>query len=163
VTLGLVGLHIIQKTPQQQGFFWSTFEQVDNDRVFFSPHGSKTVNKQTAAKPYVELNPNGSPINAPVQIKRVNKIPADPALNAYYQKLLAGSVFANYRLISTQWQTGGAPQGTPANVSNIVIETYVQTVKGSGGATGCLGCHINTTAANGKTTTDHSFLFLEAK
>ena len=163
VTLGLVGLHIIQKTPQQQGFFWSTFEQVDNETVFYNPHGSKTVNTQTATKPYVELNPNGTPINAPVQIKRVNKIPADPKLNAYYQKLLAGSVFANYRLISTQWQTGGAPQGTPANVSNIVIETYVQTVKGQGGATGCLGCHINATAANGKTLTDHSFLFLEAK
>jgi hypothetical protein len=163
VTLGLVGLHIIQKTQQQQGFFWSTFEQVDNDRVFFNPHGSSVVNTQTAAKPYTELNPNGTPINAPVQIKRVNKIPSDPALNAYYQKLLAGSVFANYRLVSTQWQTGGAPQGTPANVANIVIETYVQTVKGQGGATGCLGCHINATAKNGKTLTDHSFLFLEAK
>lgn len=163
VTLGLVGLHIIQKTPQQPGFFWSTFEQVDNDKVFFNPHGSKIVNVQTAAKPYVELDPNGKPVNAPVQITRVNKVAADPGLNAYYQKLLAGSVFANYRLVSTQWQTGGAPQGTPPNVANIVIETYVQTVKGPGASSGCLGCHINATAANGKTLTDHSFLFLEAK
>jgi hypothetical protein len=30
-------------------------------------------------------------------------------------------------------------------------------------STGCLGCHINATAANNKTLTDHSFLFLEAK
>ena len=163
VTLGLVGLHIIQKTPQQPGFFWSTFEQVDNDRVFFNPHGSKIVNTQTAKKPYTELLPNGTPINAPVQITRVNKIAADPGLNAYYQKLLAGSVFANYRLVSTQWQTGGAPAVTPPNVANIVIETYVQTIKGAGGSTGCLGCHINATAANNKTLTDHSFLFLEAK
>lgn len=169
VTLGLVGLHIIQKTKSQPGFFWSTFEQVDNDKVFFKP-GSKTpVNKQTANKPYTELMQNGAPINVPVQIKRVTPIPADPLLNAYYQKLIAGSVFANYRLVSTQWQTGGAQQGTPSNVANIVIETYVQKVSNkvkppNKPSTGCLACHIGATAANPrKTVTDHSFLFLEAQ
>ena len=109
---------------------------------------------------------NGTPIDAPVQIKRMNKIPADPNLTSYYQKLLAGSVFANYRLISTQWQTGGAPQGTPANVANIVIETSSAGVvagKTKNPATGCLACHINATAANNTTTTDHSFMFLEAQ
>jgi len=187
VTLGLVGLHIIHKTPTQGGFFWSTFEQVDNDAVFYNPNGSTTINTQTAKKPYTELNPNGTPVNAPVQIKRVNKIAADPGLNAYYQNLLTGSVFANYRLVSTQWQTGGAPQGTPPNVANIVIETYVQNASskpkaasdfpagyfpalkagapafGPTPSTGCLACHINATTQSGKTTTDHSFLFLEAK
>ena len=70
VTLGLVGLHIIQKTKSQPGFFWSTFEQVDNDKVFFNPHSTAPVNKQTAQKPYTELMQNGTPINQPVQIKR---------------------------------------------------------------------------------------------
>jgi len=167
VTLGLVGLHIIQKTPQQSGFFWSTFEQVDNDKVFFNPTSKTPVNTQTAPKPYVELNPNGSPHNPAVQIKRVNKAAADPLLNAYYQKLLAGSVFANYRLISTQWQTGGAPQGVPPGVANITIETFVQSVSspstGKTPYTGCLACHANARAVNNKTVTDHSFLFLEAK
>jgi len=166
VTLGLVGLHIIHKTPGQQGFFWSTFEQVDNEKAFFNPNSKAPINTQTATQP-TELMQNGTPINAPVQIKRMNKIPADPNLTSYYQKLLAGSVFANYRLISTQWQTGGAPQGTPANVGNIVIETYVQQVSSQGKtrnpATGCLACHINATAANNTTTTDHSFMFLEAQ
>jgi hypothetical protein len=171
VTLGLVGLHIIQKTPDQSGFFWSTFEQIDNDKVFYNPSSKATPNKQTAVPPYVELNPNGSPHNTAVQIKRVNKIPANPGLNVYYQTLLAGSVFANYRLVSTQWQTGGAPEGTPPNVANTVIETYVQSVskpldpKQPKGVqiTGCLTCHIDATTKNRKTTTDHSFLFLEAK
>jgi hypothetical protein len=165
VTLGLVGLHIIQKTPSQQGFFWSTFEQVDNDKVFFNPASNAPLNTQTATQPYTELMQNGTPVNAAVQIKRLNKIPADPLLNAYYQKLLAGSVFANYRLVSTQWQTGGAKQGTPAYVANIVIETYVQQVanKTKPPSTGCLACHIDATAKNNKTTTDHSFLFLEAQ
>jgi len=170
VTLGLVGLHIIHKTPSQPGFFWSTFEQVDNDKVFFNPKSKAPINTQTApaGKPYVELMQNGTPINAPVQIKRVTPIPADPKLNAYYQKLLAGSVFANYRLISTQWQTGGAQQGTPGNVANIVTETYFQKVSNTvkppnRPSTGCLACHIGATSASGNTNTDHSFLFLEAQ
>jgi hypothetical protein len=189
VTLGLVGLHILNKTPSPGGFFWSTFEQVDNDTVFFKPHRTGPYNKQTAREPFTELDPNGKPINAPVQIKRLHKIAANPALNAYYQKLLAGSVFANYRLISTQWQTGLVRVGVPPNVANIVIETYVQNASskpqalralpadffpplppghravGAAGAaaTGCLACHLNATAKNGKTITDHSFLFLEAQ
>jgi hypothetical protein len=167
VTLGLVGLHIIQKTPQQGNFFWSTFEQVDNDKVFFKS-GSKTpIDTQTASKPFTELNPNGTPINAPVQIKRLTPIPANPALNAYYRKLLAGSVFANYRLVSTQWTTGSgsAQAGTPLYVGNVAIETYVQKAsnKKTPPSTGCLACHINATAANNTTITDHSFLFLEAQ
>jgi hypothetical protein len=165
VTLGLVGLHIIHKTPTQGGFFWSTFEQVDNDSVFFNPHSSTPINKQTAMKPFTELNPKGAPINKPVEIKRINAIEASPQLNAYYQALLRPSVFSHYRLISVQWQTGGAPQGTPPDVANIVIETYVQKAMGMGKAppTGCLACHIAATAANGTTLTDHSFLFLEAQ
>lgn len=169
VTLGLVGLHIIQKTPQQGNFFWSTFEQVDNDKVFFNPKSNTAPNTQTAATPYTELNPNGTPINAPVQIKRLTTpIPANPYLNAYYRKLLAGSVFANYRLISTQWTTGSgqAQSGTPQYVANITLETYIQKAVGQGGKfppTGCLACHTNATAANGTTVTDHSFLFLEAQ
>ena len=171
VTLGLVGLHIIQKTPQQPGFFWSTFEQVDNDSVFFNPSSNTAPNTQTAKQPFSELNPDGSPHNVSTQIKRVNSVPADQALNEYYQKLLGNSVFRFYRLVSTQWQFGGAPQGRPPNVANIVIETYVQSVSVPLNAqqpngpqvTGCLGCHLNATAANNKTTTDHSFLFLEAK
>jgi hypothetical protein len=186
VTLGLVGLHIIHKTPTQKGFFWSTFEQVDNDSVFIDPHKGGPFNKQTAAKPYTELKPNGAPNNAPVQIKRNNAVAADPALNAYYQKLLGASVFRFYRLVSTQWQFGGAPQGAPPDVANIAIETYVQDAAmkagvaatlpasffplanpglpavGATSPSGCLGCHLNATATTG-TVTDHSFLFLEAK
>src|SRR4051795_11714405 len=83
----------------------------------------------------MELDPDGKPHNIAVQIKRVNNIQASPALNAYYQGLLGNSVFKYYQLISTQWQTGGAPQGTPANVANEVIETYVQSVSAPSGPT----------------------------
>ena len=145
------------------------------------------VQQANRSEALYQLNLNGTPVNAPVQIKRNNKIAANPALNAYYQKLLAGSVFAHYRRVSTQWQTGGAPQGTPANVANIVIETYVQDATAKAGVASALPAsffppakpglprlrpdarerlprlHLNATAANGATLTDHSFLFLEAK
>lgn len=35
--LGLVGLHIIQKTPSQPGWIWTTFEQVDNNSIDYEP------------------------------------------------------------------------------------------------------------------------------
>ena len=159
VTLGLVGLHIIHKTPQQTGFFWSTFEHADNDTVFA---GSGTANKQTATKPYVELNPDGSPHNQPVNVQRTHSDYIDNEINAYYRALLAGSVFANYRLISTQWQTGGAPQGAPPFVANITMETYVQDLQ-VGKASGCLACHTTTPTAVTGLAGDHSFLFANAQ
>ncbi len=166
MTLGLVGLHIIQKTEAQQGFFWSTFEHVDNDKVFANSGSKETPNTQTAKKPYTELDTKtGKPLNPPIPMKRVvEPIAANPDLNTYYQKLLAGSVFANYRLISTQWGVGVNPFGKPKNVSNLVIETFVQDLKTKTGGEGCLACHLNATANNTiNTNTDHSFMFLEAK
>lgn len=163
VTLGLVGLHIIHKTEQQTTFFWSTFEQVDNDRVFFNPNSTTPQNTQTATKPYIELNPDGTAHNLPVQVKRVHSVESIDStaipLNAYYQAILGSSVFANYRLISTQWTTGGAPQGTPSYVSNVTLETYVQN-HASGKSTGCLACHTSTTPTAVKNLNgDFSFLF----
>jgi hypothetical protein len=160
VTLGLVGLHIIHKTPQQTGFFWSTFEHVDNDTVFAG--GSGGQNQQTAKKPYMELKADGTPNNSPVNVKRLHDSFLDPEINQYYQSLLAGSVFANYRLISTQWQTGGAPQGTPPFVANITMETYVQNLQ-VGKASGCLACHTTTGTAVAGLGGDHSFLFGNAQ
>jgi hypothetical protein len=163
VTLGLVGLHIIHKTQNQHNFFWSTFEHADNDTVFAG--GTAPVNKQTATKPYFELNPDGAPHNGSVNVKRTHPNDLAKPINQYYRSLLAGSVFSNYKLISTQWTTGGAPQGTPPWLANITLETYVQDLSTGGGKTpltGCFACHMNSvTSIN--TNGDHSFLFLEAK
>ncbi|MEO8034953.1 MAG: hypothetical protein ABI837_11030, partial [Acidobacteriota bacterium] len=106
VTFGLVGLHIVQQTNDGGTMFWSTFEQNDNETVFFDPTSKSPVNTDLAKAPYTELDKSCKAINQPTQIKRVTPIPASPDLNKYYQQLLAGSVFANYRLISTQWTTG---------------------------------------------------------
>lgn len=125
VTLGLVGLHILHKAKGQSKWLWSTFEQNDNLTSFSYPNGKSNV--QTAKTPYTELDPTGKPLNLPVNVVRVNPI-ENPAteMNAGYQKLLAGSVWANYSLVATQWagNLGGLPK--PAFMANTVIETYTQ-------------------------------------
>ena len=63
------------------------------------------------------------------------------ALNSTVQAELAGTVWANYRLVSTQWPAGSgpAPQGCafgvfcPGNLTNTTMETYVRA--------NCMGCH----------------------
>ena len=162
VTVGLVGLHIIHKTKSQGTWFWSTFEHVDNTTSsFFNPHCTDCKdNAQTAKKPYTELAPDGGALNAPVQVVRTTPIQSEgtsPGLNAYYRGLLKGSVWANYQLISTQWATGGAPQGTPTPLANVTMETFIQP------NASCLGCHKQATTADGGASADFSFLLGEAQ
>lgn len=177
VTLGLVGMHIIHKTPTQNTWFWSTFEQVDNaptiktegvkdPHSFYNPNceGSQCKpNVQTASKPYKELNSDGTPINSPVQVIRTTPIELSaPALNRYYQQLLGDSVWANYELIGTQWATGGAPQGTPPFLANTTLETFIQKGSPLGFQSSCLGCHKGAKTTD-KQSADFSFLLGEAK
>ena len=166
VTLGLVGLHIVQQVNDGGTMFWATFEHNDNDTVFFDPKSNSTPNTDLAEKPYVELDENCKPRNLPAQIKRDTLVPADPFLNTYYQQLLGSSVFANYRLISTQWTTGLSTGGTPSDVANITLETYVQTLSTGSGmakATGCMACHGKATTRVPGQASNHSFFFLSAK
>lgn len=161
VTVGLVGLHILHKTESESSWFWSTFEHVDNTTSsFFNPDCPASQcppNHQTAARPYVELDAGGQPVNAPVQVTRTTALSAETAaLNAYYQGLLKGSPWANYQLISTQWATGGAPQGTPAILANTTMETFIQS------DSSCMGCHTSATTAVG-TPADFSFLLSKAQ
>ena len=165
VTLGLVGFHIVHKTTDQSGTrFWSTFEQVDNTTSsFFDPSCAACPdNGPQATEPYVELNPDGTPINTPVQVVRTNSLESTDsnavALNAYYRGLLKGTVWENYQLISTQWPTGINPGGTPAVLANTVLETFVQA------DSSCIGCHnIATTKTTPPVPADQSFLLGEAQ
>jgi len=178
VTLGLVGLHILHKAKGQSKWLWSTFEQNDNLTSFSYPNGKPNV--QTAKTPYTELDPKGKPLNLPVNVVRVNPI-ENPAteMNAGYQKLLAGSVWANYSLVASQWagNLGGLPK--PAFMANTVIETYTQGPKppsdgpipypspgynpfSSSASSSCMKCHSVATDAQ-KTNADFSFLLGNAK
>lgn len=147
VWLGLVGLHIVHKTPRADTMIWSTFEHVDNDRVFFNPKSGVQANQpptKPATGPFLELSapPECKPLVAPTQVVRVNRPATSDALNAYYRKLLAGSVFENYRLIATAFVPGGPAGNYPQYVTNITLETYAQQasqVFNGGTWTGCFG------------------------
>jgi hypothetical protein len=159
VTLGLVGLHIISRTPKFSTLLWATFEHVDNDTKWFhNATSTQTPNTQTAKPPYVELKTDGTPNNDPVQVTRVAApgVPSSPAATAYYRDLLKGSVWENYELVATQWGQGINPNGIPGIVANTVIETYIQPTSS------CMGCHRNAKTTAGLPA-GMSFLFREAK
>jgi hypothetical protein len=140
VTLGLVGLHIAHKTAHQSNWVWSTFEHVDNlTKSFYNPDCSGCPVNQPITGPTIELNPDGSPIHAPTQVTRVNKVDTSAyvtpygtffgdtlvdSINIYFQNLLQGSVWANYELVSTQWLV--FEHIFPKFLANSVQETYLQ-------------------------------------
>lgn len=178
--VGLVGLHIVQKLGTFPEWIWSTFEQVDN--VQRGP-GAKpatpisfnngTRNPPTGSQGYAYQPPpetmlSPKPQRVPVQVARLNPIPTTPAvnstvdLNARYRQKLAGTVWANYQLVATQWpsnpgdfkviknngiypqDSGGAFPATA--ITNTAIETYFQSARNAAavgnGGNSCMGCHF---------------------
>lgn len=121
--VGLVGLHVVVKTPQFTQGTWSSFEHVDNVKA---PEGMRPSfnNGISGFQPEgFSYNP-GSGIVAesmrvPVEVSRIYKIPNTPVdssanfkyglstrgINQTYQELLQGTVWANYQLVITQWPT----------------------------------------------------------
>jgi len=77
-------------------------------------------------------------------------------LNERFQQAFTGSVWANYRLLNTQWQSSldippFDPISIPTYLGNAVIETYIQS------ESDCLGCHAFATTTAGQ---DANFSFL---
>jgi hypothetical protein len=99
--------------------------------------------------PYARRYANGDKKNFGTQVVRCWQIyPETAELNAAFAKKLTGTVWANYRLINTQWQSHkDSPEvvgQVPAFLGNPVQETYIQS-----NAT-CLGCHGFATTAVGQ-------------
>ncbi|HTD37696.1 MAG TPA: hypothetical protein VK669_09285 [Candidatus Limnocylindrales bacterium] len=138
VKAGLVGLHITHKTAGQPNWLWTTFEQTDYKKGFNNPNcpaAQCPPNVQTAPTPYIELNPNGTPRNKPVQVVAATP-PTAGQLNPKFQAMLGNSPWSHYEEISTQWSGNlGGPK--PHSLGNPILETFVkQTVPYN-----CLGCH----------------------
>jgi hypothetical protein len=152
VAFALVGFHIITRTANAPDWIWSTFEHADNcpdvgatnlnsHYNFNDPRGTQSSNGY-ANKPE---NNTPAPTPSPTQITRVlnNTLINDPwtqCLNKTMQRELTGTVWANYRLITTQWHNPPDPSTDPftfipTNLTNTVMETYIQT-SGS-----CMLCH----------------------
>ena len=154
--MGLVGLHIVQKTPSRPQWIWSSFEQVDN--VPEPPPAPATFHDGTqTAMP--GRNPNSLPtaqVPTPFNITRITPIhPSTITTNGRFTGRLAqsNSVWQFYKLVMTQWplvpnspQTTGAPAntfpgtGATSAFANTTMETFDQKKV----TAGCMACHEDT-------------------
>lgn len=166
--MGLVGLHIVQKTPLRPQWVWSSFEHVRNvPKTGVTPNAGDRFSYNDPAKPQSTsaqsptISPTNPPAANPMPTQVVRELPLHPpgggaigteAANARYQAALAGSVWANYMLVCTQWPTRTKdpnvvppdniqgdpfpdPTSSTTTVTNTTLETYTQQF------TSCMDCH----------------------
>lgn len=160
VTLGLVGMHFIQKVAESTQWVWSTFEHVDNspdadeNGEVILPEGEDYIyfNESDTNKSGFNLT---NPIdletqefaNYPTQVVRELPILTHAEeQNARFHEMIKAvnenSVWLNYELVGTQWPftptlfTAGDDY-QPSLLANSVMETYKQTTSS------CMGCHKN--------------------
>ncbi|MBL7802331.1 MAG: hypothetical protein JNL02_01250 [Saprospiraceae bacterium] len=200
-TVGLVGMHIIRKTKQLNGFLiWTTFEHIDNtpDNPQAAQDSQDTTRRWSFYNPAcltcpVNTAPKSGPNNQylwndkpPYALDYATSIPSEhngqkfgtqvtrsypiyfttQQVNAVWQEKLKGTVWANYRLIGTQWALAESfPMPIAPNaLGNTTLETYLQ-VDAS-----CIGCHqgasvqkITPAKDTVRIPTDMSFIFLGLK
>jgi hypothetical protein len=169
--VGLVGLHISQKTPTRPQWAWATFEQVDNVPAFGTtqPPPGRTL-------PYSFFNPacppdtcvpnqstekNGQPTSTPTQVTRRVNIGAvaqtsNPLWQAALTKAVPSSPFAFYQLVDIQWQASPNAPPAPFLNANTTLETYVS-------QSSCINCHSRAKIASGKISSDYSYVLAEAQ
>lgn len=184
-TVGLVAMHILHKTTNFPFWIWTTFEHVANapeqanagkpgNYSFYNPACTGcTANTPPSApakgpylwapvKPYAKAYATNQQYGT--QVVRTDTVygPTDK-VNATWQAALrtAGSVFANYRLIGSQWSRASDtfPSDTiaaPVNLDNTTLETYIQ------GSSCTMTCHKSAKDAAGQKS-DFSFLLAHAK
>lgn len=148
-TVGLVGLHIIVKTPNAPQWIWSTFEQIDNVPGV-TPAGAAvpwSYNKSGSSTPPNKETKPGTP----AQVERYNKVLPDAA-NARWRQALAGTPWEYYQLIGVQYPLRN-PE--PNQLANVVMETYIQP------QSSCIDCH-STAKSLSRENSDFSFLLLDA-
>jgi hypothetical protein len=163
-TVGLVGLHIIQKTPSRPQWIWSSFEQVDSvppgepgSTGRFTFHDG-TESPMPAQNPLTLIPLAPQPVK-PFNVVRSAKLPIHPktaATNERYRKQLAGTVWSNYQLVVTQWPLAPGDQSIPVAASQAgdIFETFpgdgatstfanmsMEPFGQARPAQGCMSCH----------------------
>ncbi len=156
--LGLVGFHIVAKTPLRKQWIWISFEHARNVPGLTTGTGysyNDSSNAGLSNEPAKVGDPSNlyvspTPSNAlvPAQAVRQNPLHAQTILanTKYHAMLPTNSVWRNYHLVMTQWPTTpnepdekpfpADPTNAPTdiNVSNTTMETWHQ-------ATSCISCH----------------------
>jgi hypothetical protein len=143
MSVGLVGLHIVQKTPTRPQWIWSTFEQVDNvpppgyvppappakpTQSFAFNDGTMTQMPPNPPKEYVwQTAATAKSAPPPLNIQRLTPINNDPsvsrntvATNAIWQQALQaeGSVWQFYQLTMTQWPIAPNQPNNSGGIAN---------------------------------------------
>ncbi|WP_452600827.1 cytochrome P460 family protein [Pontimicrobium sp. MEBiC06410] len=164
--VGLVGLHIVYKTPSNPNFVWMTFEQNDNVETEATKKAGITPSfyDQSKAIPYCEDNSRqcDCPEQIMMQVTRQNPIPDwVQKANTRYQEILSKekSVWRHYQLIGVQWPTDKTRVGSPKlqNLANSSMETFNQT------ASSCIGCHAFARSSNPTKYSNFSWVMGRAK
>jgi hypothetical protein len=160
VEVGLVGLHIVQKTRSRQNWIWSTFEHVENAPDFTfqcKPGQPKFTFNRGDCKNMPDRPPNGKniPPSPPKDVFNVERVfsisgATQNTNQAYHAEFSEGSRWRYYNLVMTQWsinnpqpsQVGDTAYTFPGSgattaFDNSVMETFFQRhVEMS-----CLPCH----------------------
>jgi hypothetical protein len=163
-TVGLIGMHIAQKTASRPQWIWSSFEQKDLVPPKWADWPGAFVLNDGSGTPMPAHNPLSlhalQPEPArPFNITRDGGAPilTGTELTSFgYQHALAGTAWAYYRLVVTQWprlegnQTDPIPptvDGSIANTfpgegafsafANVSMETFDQKAP----QLGCMSCH----------------------
>jgi hypothetical protein len=172
VSVGLVGLHIVQKTPSRPQWIWSTFEQIDNvpppsyvpptpparpTQAFTFNDGTATPMPGSPPADFIWSNARNAPSPPhPVNIQRVKPINDRTAkTNEIWQSALkaSNSVWQFYQLTMTQWPVpGNAPAnpGSPAfttpaqgGITSAFANTALETWDQNTIRSGCMACHTS--------------------
>jgi hypothetical protein len=164
VTVGLVGLHIIQKTASRPQWIWSSYEQIDNvppsrfgDPVKFTFHdGGKAA--MPAGNP-LSLTPLAKEPVPPFNVVRpffAKVHPKTELTNYQYQELLRATVWQYYGIVVTQWprMEGNQAVPVPATLNGDITNTFpgagafsayanaaMETFDQSRPQLGCMSCH----------------------
>ena len=162
--LGLVGMHIVQKTPMRDQWIWTSFEHASNVPGIL-PSGSKYSYNDgattTSADPgpigptnlYASPTPNSGLAAASV-VREISLHPQTQLDNKKFHDMLSPtSVWQNYYLVLTQWPTlpkapatatelegkpfplEPSPAGPNYSIANTTMETWFQS------STSCISCH----------------------
>lgn len=165
IVVGLVGLHIVTKTASRPQWNWSSFEQVDavppkqfgaTGKFLFSD-GNKR-NAMPLENP-LKLVPLAKQPATPFNVERSILTPIHPKtelMNMVYQRLLAGTPWENYQVVTTQWPRLEGNQAAPVPATqagditttfpgagafsafaNLTMETFDQ----GRPQLGCMSCH----------------------
>jgi hypothetical protein len=206
--VGLVGLHIARKVQPFWQWIWATFEHVDNAPAWGKPPAGKysyfNPDCRTGTACTANLDPvaNHLPMTTPNQLVRdlpardplvttppdfdATKLYLRPDVNDYWVKQMAGTPWANYRLVATQWPDAANLASTDPNepftgmsffpktdnpfptvLANTTMESYIQSTDPARSpqkvdqASSCIACHKAGTGRNGSPA-DFSFLLFHA-